>query len=282
MAIRISLFHKIKYQYDRKVSLSPHLFRLKPAAHAHALIENYEFTVQPSTHRVHWQQDLYGNSLARVDFFEPAGEMSAEVRLQAILEAHNPFDFLIDDYALNFPFVYPSPIRNDLLSYLEITDAGPALSLFVNEARALEGDIVSFLVKLNNMVFNRIGYIQRTEEGIRSCEQTLEFGTGACRDSAWVLIQVLRHLGLASRYVSGYLVQFIDDPVSGKADLHAWTEVYIPGAGWIGLDTTSGLFAGEGHIPLASAPRPADAATITGTTDICRASITYENTVVRL
>lgn len=282
MSVPISLLHKTEYVYDRKVSLSPHLFRLKPAAHAPAVIESYKLAVQPSNHTAHWQQDLYGNSLVRVDFFEPTDKMSAEVRLKAILEPHNPFDFLIDSYALAFPFAYPFPTQNDLLSYLEITDRGSALSMFVKEAGTFRGDIVGFLVQLNNMIFNRIGYVQRLEEGIRTCEETLRSGTGACRDSAWLLIQVLRHLGLASRYVSGYLVQFMDDPVSGRVDLHAWAEVYIPGAGWIGLDTTSGLFTGEGHIPLAGTPRPADAAPVTGTTDICQASITYENTVVRI
>lgn len=282
MSIPISLLHKTEYLYDRKVSLSPHLFRLKPAAHAPAVIESYRFAVQPSNHTAHWQQDLYGNSLMRINFSEPTDKMSAEVRLKAMLKGHNPFDFLIDSYALAYPFAYPSPTKNDLLSYLEITDSGPALAMFVKEAETFTGDIVSFLVRMNNMIFNRIGYIRRMEEGIRTCEETLQSGTGACRDSAWLLIQVLRCLGLASRYVSGYLVQFTDDPVSGTVDLHAWAEVYIPGAGWIGLDTTSGLFTGEGHIPLACAPRPADAAPVTGTTDICKASITYENTVVRI
>lgn len=173
MSIPILLLHRTEYLYDRKVSLSPHLFRLKPTARVSVLIESYALAIQPSNPTTHWQQDLYDNSLVRVDFSEPTDKMSAEVRLKAILEPHNPFDFLIDSYALVFPFGYPRLIQNDLLSYLEITDHGPALSTFVKEAGTFRGDIISFLVKLNNVIFNRIDYVQRMEKGIRTCEETL-------------------------------------------------------------------------------------------------------------
>ncbi|NIJ54794.1 transglutaminase family protein [Dyadobacter arcticus] len=279
MSFLISLYHKTCYNYDRPVFLSPHIFRLKPAAHSQAIINSYSFHVEPQEHKVHWQQDVSGNFIARVDFDRSMEEMSVEIRLDATLTPTNPFDFLIDDYALTAPFFYPPQTRNDLWPYLEITDYGFLLSSLVSRAQNLRGDTISFLVNLNNLIYKEIAYSTRMEEGVLSSEQTLQNGIGACRDSAWLQVQVLRHLGLASRFVSGYLVQILETGGTGSVDLHAWAEVYIPGAGWIGLDATSGLFASEGHIPLACSPRPKDAMPVTGTTGPTISTIHYENTV---
>ncbi|WAC13564.1 transglutaminase family protein [Dyadobacter pollutisoli] len=282
MSLSVAIYHKTEYVYDRKVFLSPHLFRLRPAAHAHAVINSYQLTILPPSHYIHWQQDLFGNFIARADFSEAINGMSLEVRLDATLNPYNPFDFLLDDFARFFPFYYPSRIQSDLASYTEILDWGPRITDLVQKARALTGDTIGFLVELNKLIYNHVGYIQRMQAGIQTCEQTLESGMGACRDSAWLLVQVMRHLGLASRFASGYLVQFIGDATIGSVDLHAWAEVFIPGAGWIGLDATSGLFTSEGHIPLACTPRPADAAVVTGTTDPCQSNIYYQSSVTKL
>lgn len=277
MSTSISLHHKTFYTYDRPVFLSPHLFRLRPAAHAPAKIERYSLHFEPTDQVTHWQQDVFGNFIARVDFNGPMTGMSVEVNLDATLTAYDPFNVRIDDYAQTFPFQYLPNTRKDLFSYLELVDQGPKLAAFTAMAQNPGQDILGFLVSINQMVYNQIGYLQRMEEGVRTSEQTLDYGTGSCRDSAWMLVQVLRYLGLAARFVSGYLVQL--QTVKPSVDLHAWVEVFIPGAGWIGLDTTSGLFTSEGHIPLAATPRTLDAAPVTGTTDPCIATIHYETAV---
>lgn len=276
----ISIFHKTVYNYDRSVFLSTHLFRLRPAAHSSAKIESYALMVQPDSHVMHWQQDVYGNFIARVDFDGPMESMALTVQLNALLNPYDPFNVRIDDYAQNFPFKYPSTLQQDLLSYLEVIDQGPKLSLFIQQLNLSDGDILGLLVSLNNRIYTQITYTKREQEGVWTSEQTLEYGSGSCRDSAWLLVQVTRHLGLASRFVSGYLVQTNESGQPVSVDLHAWTEVFIPGAGWIGLDTTSGLFTSEGHIPLAATPRPADSAPVTGTTSPCIASIRYETKVL--
>ncbi|MCE7059799.1 MULTISPECIES: transglutaminase family protein [Dyadobacter] len=278
----ISLHHKTVYRYDRPVFLSPHFFRLRPAAHAPAAIEDYSLRIEPATHILHWQQDIFGNFVARADFSGSVVGMSVAVDLKATLASYDPFNVLIDDYAQKFPFNYSADNAKDLSPYLEIVDHGLRLSEFVEAAASHGQDTLSFIVDLNNKIYSKIGYLSRIEEGTRTSEQTLEYKTGSCRDSAWLLVQVLRHLGLASRFVSGYLVQFSDGATEGSADLHAWAEVYIPGAGWVGLDTTSGLLTTEGHIPLACTSRPADAAPVTGMVGANFATIEYESRVFRL
>jgi transglutaminase-like putative cysteine protease len=279
MSTFINLHHKTVYQYDRSVFLSPHLLRLRPAAHVSAKIEYYDLHVEPTTHVTHWQQDVFGNFIARVDFSGPMTGMSVDVNLTASLTAIDPFNVRIDDYAQTFPFYYLPDMQKDLYSYLELVDQGPKLATFTAMINSPGQDILGFLVALNNSVYTKIGYLQRMQEGVRTSEQTLEYGCGSCRDSAWLLVQVLRYVGLASRFVSGYLVQLAVNGGQPSVDLHAWAEVFIPGAGWIGLDTTSGLFTSEGHIPLAATPRPSDAAPVTGTTSPCVSSMHYESTV---
>lgn len=275
----ISILHKTVYSYDRSTFLSAHLFRLRPAAHSPAKIESYELVIQPVNHVVHWQQDVFGNFIARADFDSPMESMTLTVRLTALLKAFDPFNVRIDDYAQKFPFNYPPSLRQDLLSYLEVIDQGPKFAAFAAQLYLPDQDILGFLVGLNNTIYTQIAYVKREQEGVMTSEQTLGYCTGSCRDSAWLLVQVMRYLGLASRFVSGYLVQSDANGAPASVDLHAWAEVFIPGAGWIGLDTTSGLFTSEGHIPLAATPRPADSAPVTGTTGPCVASIRYEHTV---
>ena len=291
MAIRVALNHKTRYRYDRLVSLSPHVLRLRPAVHSRTPILAYSLTIEPKTHFINWQQDPFGNFLARVVFQEKTKELSVEVDLIAELTVINPFDFFVDDYAQSFPFQYDEPLKRELIPYLEIKDRGPLLKKWIAKIDLKPRKIVDFLVDLNRSLCKEINYTIRMEPGIQTCDQTLERALGSCRDSGWLLVQILRHLGLAARFVSGYLVQLTMDeksldgpsgPENDFTDLHAWAEVYVPGAGWVGLDPTSGLFAGEGHIPLACTPDPTSAAPITGRTDVCETEFFYQNTVQRI
>jgi uncharacterized protein (DUF2126 family) len=291
MAIRVDLNHKTEYRYDRRVRLSPHVIRLRPAPHTRTPILAYSLRVTPEKHFINWQQDPFGNYLARLVFLEPTRVLSIEVDVVVNMTVINPFDFFLEEYAEHVPFEYAPELRRDLAPYLKVREDGHRLRDWIagiDRSRRMTND---FLVALNRRLCGDIRYTVRMEAGIQSCEDTLGKALGSCRDSGWLLVQVLRHLGLAARFVSGYLVQLVPDikPLDGPSgperdftDLHAWAEVYLPGAGWVGLDPTSGLFAGEGHIPLACTPDAQSAAPVTGSTDECQVQFGHSNVVTRL
>ncbi|HLQ45325.1 MAG TPA: transglutaminase family protein, partial [Planctomycetaceae bacterium] len=273
MSIRVALNHKTEYRYDRLVTLQPHVVRLRPAPHCRTPILSYSLRVEPAEQFLNWQQDPYSNYLARLVFKEPARAFTVEVDLVAEMMALDPFDFFVEPAAENSPFVYDDVLARELVPYLETLPAGPKLLELAQSLRRESYRTVDYLVDINQHVQKEIRYLIRLEPGVQTPEETLALGCGSCRDSAWLMVQLLRQLGLAARFVSGYLIQLVADvpvlegppgPTHDFTDLHAWAEVYIPGAGWIGLDPTSGLLAGEGHIPLACAADPTSAAAITG------------------
>jgi uncharacterized protein (DUF2126 family)/transglutaminase-like putative cysteine protease len=291
MAIRVAINHRTEYRYDRPVAVSPHLVRLRPAPHARTPVLAYSLRVEPTKHFVNWQQDPFGNFVARFIFPEKTRHLAIDVNVVAELTVINPFDFFLEPHADRYPFRYAPQVAAELGPYLEVKEAGPRLLEWLARVDRSERRTVDFLVDLNRRLQQDIGYVIRMESGVQTCEETLALARGSCRDSAWLLAQILRHLGLASRFVSGYLVQLAPDvkaldgpsgPEQDFTDLHAWTEVFVPGAGWLGLDPTSGLFAGEGHIPLACAPAPASAAPVTGATDPCEVEFSFHNQVTRI
>ncbi|MEV0334586.1 transglutaminase family protein [Nocardia sp. NPDC050717] len=299
MGIKVSLEHRTAYSFDRLVEVHPHEVRLRPAPHSRTPIEAYSLQVTPAAHFVNWQQDAFGNFVARLVFPEPTEELSITVGLIADLEVVNPFDFFVEDYAEYFPFAYPEALATDLEPYLRPVDEGEPGSgpgELLRDWVRVHGPkgrirVIDYLVELNYALRNTVDYTVRMEPGVQTPDHTLRTKLGSCRDSAWLLVGVLRELGLAARFVSGYLVQLTSDtpsldgpsgPSADFTDLHAWTEVYIPGAGWIGMDPTSGLFAGEGHIPLAATPHPGAAAPITGATGITEATLEFSNVVRRV
>lgn len=291
MSIHVALHHKTIYHYSDRIELGPQAIRLRPAPHSRTPIRSYSLNVAPEEHYLNWQQDPFGNYLARCVFLEKATELQVEVDLVAELSAINPFDFFMEPDVEELPFQYESQTLDDLKLYLALPPAGPRLHAFLDSIDRTPRKTIDFLVDINQMLEKKIDYVVRMEPGVQTADQTLTLGSGSCRDSAWLLCQVLRHLGFASRFVSGYLIQLAADqksldgpsgPEADFTDLHAWTEVFLPGAGWVGLDPTSGLLACEGHIPLACTPQPISAAPITGAHEPCDVEFDFEMSVTRV
>ncbi len=294
MSTKVSLTHYTGYEFARPVSVTPHVVRLRPAPHSRTPIEAYSLEVSPKEHFINWQQDPFGNWIARLVFPGKIDHLKITVSLVADLMVINPFDFFIEEYAEFFPFEYEPTLRADLAPYLRPVDDSAQAEVWKDALPALpDGGMptVQFLAGLNSAVHRDVAYDVRMEEGVQTPDETLFRAIGSCRDSAWLLVSLLRKYGLAARFVSGYLVQLaadqksLDGPSGTEVDftdLHAWTEVYIPGAGWVGMDPTSALFAGEGHIPLSATPHPSSAAPIQGTTEPVEVTFEFRNEVVRI
>ena len=289
MAIHVALTHVTDYRYDRLIALGPQVIRLRPAPHCRTPILSYSLSISPTQHFINWQQDPFANYQARLVFPDLTDHFRVTVDLVAEMAVYNPFDFFLEDWAEHFPFRYDETLERELAPYLVRLDETPAFAEFVASIASRKGAkerTIDFLVRINQRLQQDIRYLIRMEPGVQTPEETLVSAAGSCRDTGWLLVQALRHMGLAARFVSGYLIQLradvksLDGPSGASSDftdLHAWCEVYLPGAGWIGLDPTSGLLAGEGHIPLAATPEPGSAAPVSGL--VGRSEVEFRHTM---
>lgn len=293
--MRVLVQHRSRYHYPRPALLGPQLIRLRPSDHARARIESYRLDVSPE-HRLHWQRDPHGNRVARVTF--KAGQiveaLDILVELAVDVGPVNPFDFFVDDRAKTVPFTYPDALGVELGAFLDRNDPAYRMGERANDLLAKlpdRVDTVGLLVEVNRLVKEKVAYVIRDEAGVWTPEETLANGRGSCRDSAVLIVALLRARGIAARFVSGYLIQLTDEGMIPNeprgvsrdvVDLHAWAEAYVPGAGWIGLDGTSGLLTGEGHIPLACTATPLHAAPLDGTSDVAADRVEFGTTIARL
>lgn len=291
MSIQAALKHVTRYRYDRLITLGPQTVRLRPAPHCRAKVVAYSLKIEPDNHFLNWQQDPQSNWLARVVMPERTDHFTVSVDLTVDMEVINPFDFFLEPDAEQFPFVYSSELKAELEPYLRPLPGGPAFNRYLAGLSRKKKQTTAFIFDLNAKLAKDIGYLIRMEPGIQAPEETLCKASGSCRDSAWLLVQLLRHMGLAARFASGYLIQLKPDvksldgpsgPENDFTDLHAWCEVYLPGAGWVGLDPTSGLFAGEGHIPLAATANPTQAAPISGAVEPSEVLFDFDMSVTRV
>src|SRR5713226_1636820 len=262
MSIHIALNHVTHYRYDRLVGLSPQVARLRPAPHCRTRIVSYSLQVRPTDRFINWQQAPQANYLARLVFADQTRELRIEVDLVAEMSVINPFDFFLTPYAEKFPFKYDSNERRELVPYLVKAPATPLLARYLAGISRQRCRTIDFVVGVNQRLARDIRYLIRLEPGVQLPEETLANRSGSCRDSAALLVQLLRHLGLAARFVSGYLVQLVPDV--------------------IGLDPTSGLLAGEGHVPLACTPEPSAAAPVSGAVDECETAFEHRMSVQRV
>jgi transglutaminase-like putative cysteine protease len=285
-----ALLHITHYRYDHLVHLGPQLVRLRPAPHGRSRILSYDLSVQPADASIHWHQDPYANYQARLLFTNPTLHLQISVNLVVELAPVNPFEFFLEPSAADFPLRYEPRLAQALAPYLASDPLTPQLRAYLDRIDRSPQPTVGFLVELNRRLHADVQYLRRLQPGVQTPEETLALASGSCRDSSWLLVQLLRQLGLAARFVSGYLIQLAPEPSTPgmptrdthATELHAWAEVYLPGAGWLGLDPTSGLAAGEGHIPLACTPEPADAAPVEGWIEPAQVDLSHTMQVTRL
>ena len=291
MSIHAALNHVTHYKYDRPIKIGAQVVRLRPAPHCRSNIVSYSLKVEPAQHFINWQQDPFANYLARLVFPEKTTEFKVTVDLVVEMAVYNPFDFFLEPHAENFPFRYSEAHKQELAPYLVTDPVTPLVQKYLTKIDRKERRTIDFLVWLNQEVQKDVKYLIRLEPGVQTPEETLANASGSCRDSGWLLVQLMRNCGLAARFVSGYLIQLVPDvkALDGPSgttvdftDLHAWCEVFLPGAGWVGFDPTSGLLAGEGHIPLACTPSPSSAAPVEGLIDEAEVEFSHHMQVTRI
>ena len=249
---RYKILHQTNYEFSGQVHLHPHTLRLRPREGHELRIESSTLDISPDA-SLRWHRDVEGNSVATATFLGSTAYLyiSSEVVIQQYDQV--PYDFLVADYAVDYPFRYDPEDEILLTPYLKQSDfqVQDKVKNLLDDIWQANEPIQTFalLLRLNQRIYQTITYQRREEAGVQSAEETLNRGSGSCRDSANLFMVVARQLGLAARFVSGYI--YSDPPSIQAGATHAWAEVLIPGAGWKGFDPSTGNIVGAEHIAVA-------------------------------
>ena len=255
MANHVALTHTTQYRYSRLVGLGPHIVRLRPAPHCRTPILTYSLRIAPEPHFINWQQDPFGNFMARIVVPDETREFSATVDLVADMATINPFDFFVEDAAASWPFSYDPVLAGELKPYLEPLPGTPLLDNYIRKITG-QSSTVAFIIELNRKLSQDIAYQVRMEPGVQTPEDTLNSRRGSCRDLAVLMMEAARSLGIASRFVSGYIYTPQSSGLAGGGATHAWMQAYLPGAGWIDFDPTNSIVGNRNLIRVAVAWAP--------------------------
>lgn len=265
---RYKITHQTDYDFSEMAYLLPHTLRLRPREGHELRIESSALDISPPA-SLRWHRDAEGNSVAIATFNSSARRIT--IKSEITLQQYNqsPHDFLVADYAVNYPFSYKEEDRVLLSPYMEQSGEvkGSRLEGWVKGLLLPNENIQTFalLLRLNQRIYQLLNYRTREEEGVQAAEQTLASGSGSCRDAAALFMAAARQLGFATRFVSGYIYSEGTAIAHGQSGAtHAWTEVFIPGAGWKGFDPTIGNIVGADHIAVAVARVPESVPPIAG------------------
>lgn len=262
---RYKILHRTYYNFSGKVWLEPHTLRLRPRENHELRIESSDLKITPAA-SLRWHRDVEDNSVAIATFNSPTDQLviESEVIIQQYNEA--PLDFLVADYAIDYPFSYTSEDMAVLSPYITSTRQQDNKLLADWVATVWQpGERIqtySLLQRLCVHIQQTLVYQLREEPGVQSVENTLSIGSGSCRDSAYLFMEAARQLGLAARFVSGYLKA--EPSAFNYGSTHAWAEVFLPGAGWKGFDPTLGLVVGTDHTAVAVARLPESVPPVAG------------------
>ena len=264
--MKLRVTHLTRYEYEQPVAFSPHALYLRPRETPRNRVLRYACNISPSA-RVYLTHDHYDNTLTWAHFWDRAAALNIRSEFEIENTEENPFDFILRADAAKFPFVYTPAEQLALAPYLA-TPFNKSLPLLRNWLEeyfvSRPNETLPFLTGLNTILYCHLEYQQRDDPGLQPPAKTLERRAGTCRDYAMLLAELCRVTGLAARFVSGYLYTYPDDNRVSTGAMHAWTEVYLPGAGWKGLDPTHGIFTTHAYIPLAHAPSATDVSAVQG------------------
>ncbi len=260
--MRLQVIHHLTYRYSEPVALAPQQILLRPREHHHVRVQRFHLAVEPEA-RLCWVRDHHDNCVAWAYFRERANELDVRAEIEVETFERNPFDFILRPDAVRHPFHYAPAEAAVLAPFLEETGGRihPLLAWLRTIVPQLSEDMLELLAQLNRALGEHVGFRARLEPRVQPPEETIRRRSGTCRDLAVLMMHVCRALGIAARYVTGYR-RDVAHPAGGG--LHAWTEVFLPGAGWRGFDAAHALAVDDQYVPVAVGGGPENLFPVSG------------------